>query len=433
MTNLSLHMTGMPYAPGSARGFLRNGWEGATSSDIAIISQSDIGPLLTRPAGFIVVEGAPLSHAMIGLLGSGVPTVIVSKQQALALHEGRDVWLDGGAGLITTDIATSAVTPPSAPAAGQPVLTTDGVAVYLRASVRSAAAARQALACGAETIGLVRSEFLLPEGGVFPDVKFYQCVFSELCAAAAPLPVTVRLLDLAADKMPDWVPSLDAAGGALGLQGVRLFNTEPVQTVFHAQLTALDGLRDRFDIRLLIPYLSRYEELCYWADYIRHHLSKPVPIGAMVETPAGALDVANWLDVADFVAIGCNDLMQCLFAADRDRPELRDYLAPYAPLLFRFLKQVADSAASDLHRIQLCGVLPQLSGVLPILLGLGYRAFSVDAMLIPYLVQTLQATTIADTQALALEVCAAIESRQVSDILGLKVSARGPDHHAVWA
>ena len=99
-------------------------------------------------------------------------------------------------------------------------------------------------------------------------------------------------------------------------------------------------------------------------------------------------------------------LMQCLFAADRDRAELRHYLDPYAPVLWRFMQQIAMAAEARLDRIQLCGVLAQLPGVLPILLGLGYRAFSVEAKLIPYLRHTITTTNIADAQQLAQRICA---------------------------
>jgi phosphoenolpyruvate-protein kinase (PTS system EI component) len=189
--------------------------------------------------------------------------------------------------------------------------------------------------------------------------------------------------------------------------------------VSQAQLAAINKLTERYDIRVLIPYLVRYEELRYWVDLIRQQLSKAIPIGAMAETPASALDMANWFELIDFVAIGCNDLMQCLFAADRDRAELRDYLDPYAPLLWRFMQQIATTAEAQLDRIQLCGVLAQLPGVLPILLGLGYRAFSVESTLIPYLRQTITTTSVAEAQRLAKQICTVNESGQVLELLGL--------------
>jgi phosphoenolpyruvate-protein kinase (PTS system EI component) len=266
----------------------------------------------------------------------------------------------------------------------------------------------------------------MPVDGRPPGTTFLGQTFGEMCAAATPLPVTIRLLDVAADKIPQWMSSIAAVGGALGLQGVRLFDREPARGVIHAQLAAIDQLSEQFELRILIPYLVRYEEVRHWVDTIRSRLSRPVPIGAMIETPAGALDLAHWLDAVDFVAVGCNDLMQCLFAADRDRPELRHYLDPYAPLLFRFFRQLADAAGKRLEQVQLCGLLPQIQGVMPILLGLGYRTFSVEPTLIPHLAATVTATTITDARLLAERACAAAETRQVVELLELHTGKSPP-------
>jgi len=428
MASAELRLQATPYVPGRVHGRLRRGTRTPDANDILILSQADTGSLSGRPAGLIVVEAAPFSHTLLALLGSGLPSVMVSQEQAAALPHGREVWLDGWSGLVTSEADALRAQPPAVatPTAGQPVRSADGQAVYLRASVRSVAAAARARAAGAAAIGLVRSEFLLPESDAPPDATFYSRVFSQLCDAAAPLAVTVRLLDLAADKMPAWLRAIPGAGGVLGLQGVRLFAHEPVRSVLHAQLAALDHLQPQCDVRLLIPYLVRLEELCYWRDYVRGRLSRAFAIGAMVETPAGALDLANWLDSADFVALGCNDLMQCLFAADRDRAELRHYLDPYAPLLYRFFRQVAEASGSGLQRVQLCGLLPQLPGVLPLLLGLGYRAFSVDVSLIAYLAHVVQHTSVKVSGDIASEVCAARESGQVRALLGLPAQGSAP-------
>jgi phosphoenolpyruvate-protein kinase (PTS system EI component) len=417
-----------PYAPGTVHGRLRRATQAAGAHEILIISQAHITRLSGRPAGLIVVEGAPLSHTLLAVLGAGIPCVIVSAQQATALQAGREVWLDGSTGLISSEAGAVAAQAPAVPvpAPGQPLYSLDGQPVYLRASVRGVAAARRARAAGAAAIGLVRSEFLLPESGVLPDRAFYRTVLAQLCAAAAPLAVTVRLLDVASDKMPAWLRAIPGAGGVLGLQGVRLFGREPVRSVLHAQLAAIDSLDSSCDMRLLIPYLVRLEELRYWSDYLRRRLSRPLALGAMVETPAGALDLVNWFDSVEFVALGCNDLMQCLFAADRDRADLRQYLDPYAPPLFRFFGQIADAAGTQLERVQLCGLLSQLPGVLPVLLGLGYRAFSVDVALIPYLARSVGSTSIEAARVLARQVCEARESREVTDLLGVPAQPGRP-------
>ena len=138
----------------------------------------------------------------------------------------------------------------------------------------------------------------------------------------------------------------------------------------------------------------------------------------MIETPSGALDIGRWLDTVDFVAVGCNDLMQSVFAADRDQPMLKTYLDPYAPVLFRLFKQMAESIEERLDRVQLCGLLPQYPGVMPILLGLGYRTFSVEAMLIPHLVQVIQSVSTKSARILAERVCDARQTCEVTKLLG---------------
>jgi len=420
MKQQHIDIIGIPYVPGVAQGAVQHGGVANIGNRILILQQQDIEAISEPPLGFVVVEGAPFSHTMIHFMSMGVPTVIISEQQASLLKDGMLVLLNGATGQITTQIS-SEVVPEMPPVSelGKPLATADGVPVSLRASVRNQEAAKRSRLEGAESIGLVRSEFILPDDGSVPDSNFYTHAFGQICEAAAPLPVTIRLLDVAADKIPPWMATLDGVSGTLGLQGVRLYGIEPMKSVYQAQLTAINSLSDSYDIRVLIPYLVRQEELRYWVDLIQRQLSKTLPLGAMAETPASALDVANWFDVVDFVAIGCNDLMQCLFAADRDRAELRNYLDPYAPLLWRFMQQIATAAEAYLDRIQLCGVLAQLPGVLPILLGLGYRAFSVEAKLIPYLRQTITTTNIADAQQLAQQICAAKESRQVLELLGL--------------
>jgi phosphoenolpyruvate-protein kinase (PTS system EI component) len=385
---------------------------------IVLLEQPLAGPFEPPPAGFIVIHGAPLSHAMIPLLGSGVPTVIVTPAQAEALHEGRAVALDGASGLVTTD--TTRIKPVAVPtesAAG--CVTADGVSVQLRVSARNRRAVDKAVEFGAESIGLVRSEFLEPADGRMPDTLFYQRAFRDLCESASGLPVTIRLFDVAADKRPAWLPPDVAVDGVLGRQGVRLYREETVQRIYRAQLEAIDTLAGEFALRALLPYVADDAELQTWCADVHERLSHPVPIGAMAETPVAALEIGAWLDTVDFVGIGCNDLMQCLFGADRDQPELARYLDPYAPSLYRFLAQVAGAAGERLDAVQLCGVLPQLPGILPILLGLGFRVFSVEATQLPWLGQDIAQARLSAARARAEQVCAARDAGAVRQLLGV--------------
>ncbi|MCG6938209.1 MAG: phosphoenolpyruvate-protein phosphotransferase [Gammaproteobacteria bacterium] len=427
MNALNIEILAIPYFPGVAAGILQIGMQGEVAGKIVLIRQNEVTSLIKHPAAIIVVEAAPFSHTMIGLFGLGVPTVLLTEQQAAMLEEGIELLIDGSSGLISSDLDavpvaarfTSVLQP------GQAVIMADGEAVNLCASVRRASAASNAKDLGARSIGLVRSEFLLPEHGQVPDRTFYHSAFRDICEAAAPLSVTFRLLDVAADKIPPWLPALDAPDQSSGLQGVRLYTIEPVKSVIEAQLEVLDDLSGDYSFRILLPYLTRLEEYDYWLSRVRSYLPA-LPVGAMAETPVSVLDIRHLLDHADFVAIGCNDLMQGLYAADRDRTELRQYLDPYAPVLFRLLQQVAEQAGSQLDNVKLCGMLPEIQGVLPVLLGLGYRTFSVDAPFIPHLAEVAANVTRAECETLAKQLCAVKTTREALEILRLPTDRPPP-------
>lgn len=415
-----MQIQGIPYVPGRAQGKLQRHIESATGQDIVLLQQNQLRLLNTvTPAGLIVIDAAPYSHTMIQCLGLGIPLVILSAQQANLLPMDSYVQIDGHHGVVKTADPASALDTElqNIPSAGQAVSTADGVAIHLSASVSGTASAERALNNGAAAIGLVRSEFLEPDHGHAPDRKYYQRVFAEICESAKPLDVTIRLLDLAPDKIPPWLSSLATTHEAAGLQGVRLYQQESIQSILREQLVAIDSLTPRFHISLLIPYLTLIREFLHWKNFIKTVISAPVEIGAMLETPAAALELDRWLTEADFVSVGCNDLMQNLFSADRDLPQLKDYLNPYAPALLRFLRHAAIIAGEKINNIQLCGLLPQWPGILPLLVGMGFTRFSVEPLNIPYLAQSVAATNKMKMQPVIERVCNATSTDEVCRLL----------------
>lgn len=409
---------GMAYVPGTVRGVLS---KHARPDGILLANQQTLSEMQAWPKGCVLVNGAPFSHATIGLLSHGIPTVILNAAQAKTLEEGMSLIVDGASGWLHPAHAPASALTPTPPAAPTPLFTRDDCRVELRASVRDSAGAARARDRGAAAIGLVRTEFLLPDRGAAPDAAFYRTSIRTLCEAAAPLDVTLRLLDLAPDKHPSWAAQLPRST-TLGMQGARLFDHRLVHPVVVAQLEALETLCVEFPLRILIPYLTKVEEFLRWRTLVEKQLTgKSIEVGAMIETPAAAMLIAEFANSADFVGIGTNDLMQCLSGADRDDPDVASYLDPYSPAIYRFLRTVAQQAEQHIHRIQLCGVLSQLPGTLPVLLGLGYRAFSVDTAHLPYLAQTVVNVSSTECLNLAHDACAAKTSRDVAVIMGVPV------------
>ena len=415
-STLASPIYGMGFVPGVVRGKLTRtpATEGILLADHKILQG-----MSASPAGCVLLDAAPFSHASIGLLSRGIPTVIVGAEEALQLEAGLEVILDGASGRVLPLEADDADLTPLPPPVPCNLRTLDGELVDMRASVRSVAAVQLARERGVAAIGLVRTEFLLPDAGAMPDRAFYAEAFEAVLEAAYPLSVTFRLLDLAADKRPSWASALPDTG-PLGLHGSRLYRHPMVRAAVEAQLQALGVLSRRFSVGLLVPNVDTVEQFQHRRESINAALSdRGVSVGAMLETAGAALAVERFLATADLVGFGLNDLMQSLFGADRDLPAVRAHLDPYAPALYRFLRLTAQLAGSGVNRVQLCGILPQLPGVLTILLGLGYRTFSVDVAHAPYLARTVATRSSAEDRGLAEAVCAAPSGHAVADLLGV--------------
>jgi phosphoenolpyruvate-protein kinase (PTS system EI component) len=409
-----------PYAPGRGRGVLERGPAGDADGRILVVAAAELDGLAGAPTGLAVVAGAPLSHPMLRLFALGCPVVILTPAQADALPYGSMVVLDGGSGWLAEEgepLPDEAGGWEAAAGGG------GGLAASLGASVGGAAGARQAREQGGDAIGLVRSEYLYPADGRVPDPVYYRRALGAIAEAAGPLPVTVRLPDLSVDKPVPWLGALAGFDSPLGRHGSRLFAVEPVASAVRAEAGVVGELATERPMRLIIPFLTTVEEFARWRDALAPDLPARVAVGAMIETPAAGREIAAFLEAADFAVIGCNDLMQTLFAADRALPEVAALLDPYSPVMLRFLGGLAEAAGVEVARLTVCGLLPQLPGLLPVLLGLGFRTFSVEPSLIPHLRAAAAATDEETGRGLARQVCDAADSRQVREALGLPPAA----------
>jgi phosphoenolpyruvate-protein kinase (PTS system EI component) len=156
----------MGFVPGIARGQLTR--DPATKG-ILLADHKIVRGMSALPAGCVLMDAAPFSHASIGLLSQGIPTVIVGAEEASQLREGLEAILDGASGrLLPSDTDNADLTPSPPPVPGE-LRTLDGGLVHMRASVRSAAAVRSARERGVAAIGMVRSELLLPDSDAVPD------------------------------------------------------------------------------------------------------------------------------------------------------------------------------------------------------------------------------------------------------------------------
>ena len=205
-------------------------------------------------------------------------------------------------------------------------------------------------------------------------------------------PITVRLLDVGADKK---LPSLDLSSEVnpfLGRRGVRVLLAYP--ELLHTQLRALARLSREQDVHILVPMVTLAQEMKRLRELLvtataEVGAKRLPPLGAMIETPAAALCVAELMKHADFLSIGTNDLTQYTMAAGREDPLVSDYFRDDHPAVLKLVRLVSDAVGDA--PLALCGELAGRVDVLPFLLAAGIRSLSVAPPLVPTVKEAVRA------------------------------------------
>lgn len=269
--------------------------------------------------------------------------------------------------------------------AGAETRTGDGHKLRLYANAERPEDIERARNLGVAGIGLYRTEFLFLARESLPTEDEQFLVYRDVVLGAGGLPVTIRTLDLGADKA-------DAAGlvmaaepnPALGVRGVRLSLRQP--DVLVPQLRAILRASCYGPLRILVPMVTEAAELTEMRRLLQecardlrtsgHEIPDQFELGAMVEVPAAALNVRALLEVSDFLAIGSNDLTQYLLAADRNNDQLGKLYQPAHPAVLRTVAHVIGRARMAHKPVCLCGEIAGDPAFACVLIALGLEDFS---------------------------------------------------------
>jgi phosphoenolpyruvate-protein phosphotransferase (PTS system enzyme I) len=425
-------LKGIGHVPGYAKGVILEEPfnEPDVSDKIVLLEKPDFSTIAalfrTRPAGVIMVDAAKFSHTAIYIRGINVPTVLIYGNERTTLQKDSLVLLDGYNGLVAVepdDTTKTAWSNKSTQDANirvlssskrpEPAYTRDGVRITIGASVSSEVSASDARLLGADELGLVRSEFLFTTNADPIDYDTYYKALHRLCEAASPLPVRVRLIDVGGDKMFKWVPHLDDMDEVLGIRGARVYMYEQFSSLLRCQIEVISCLSTRYEISLYIPYITSPEEFIAIRQKIEDIVGKGrIQIGAMLESPSSCFSLVEMIDIADHVALGTNDLMQGFFAASRQLKSTAQLYEPYSPALFRFIKTVADDTIGTSIPIRICGQLALLPYITPLLIGIGFRNFSVEPFAVPIL----------------KEITRGLETHRMQQVVSEALNCRGTDN-----
>ena len=304
---------------------------------------------LDKVLALVTTEGGPTSHTAILAREKSI-VAVVGAVSATGLVEGEMVIVDAAAGVVTTqptpeeleraqNRAAARASAASAPIT--PGALSDGTPVPLLANLGKPEGAVEAVALGAEGVGLFRTEFLFLSANQAPTVEQQRESYTQLLAAFPGKKVVVRVLDAGADKPLAFLNDAHEENPALGLRGIRALRAS--EDILREQLTALaqaDAATDA-DLWVMAPMVATVEETEYFTAIARDYGIRTA--GVMVEVPSSALLADRILVDADFASIGTNDLTQYTLAADRLLGSVASFQDPWHPAVLRLIREVGDA------------------------------------------------------------------------------------------
>jgi len=355
---------------------------------------------------FVTEYGGPLSHTAILARSLGIPAIVGARQARRYLRDDEIVVVDGNNGVVLAGLDDAALAFYRArqqqetqrradliALSQQPACTRDGIQVTLRANVELPEDSVAARRVAADGVGLYRTEFLFMNRSEPPDEEEQLAAYRDVLQAMAGHPVTIRSLDLGADKQVDGGRA-DAplpSNPALGLRAIRLCLREPA--LFRPQLRAILRASHYGPLRLMLPMLSSLHEvqqtqllLAELKQELREQdlaFDENLPVGGMIEVPAAAVCAPLFARQLDFLSIGTNDLIQYALAIDRIDDDVNYLYDPLHPAVLHLIYMTLCAGREVGIPVSLCGEMAGESRYTRLLLGLGLTEFSMHPSSLP--------------------------------------------------
>ena len=383
--------------------------------------------------GFVTDVGGKTSHTAIVARSLDIPAVVGAREASRIIRQDDWLVIDGDAGIVIVDPSPSVLEEYRfrqrqsdvgrvrlARLRHTPAVTLDGERVELLANIEMPGDAAAALEAGAVGVGLFRSEFLfMNRDGELPGEDEQFEAYREAVQAMNGLPVTIRTVDIGADKPLERMSAKElrhehALNPALGLRAIRWSLSEPA--MFRQQLRAILRASAYGKVRLLIPMVAHLSEVRLTLEALsraRAQLTEAgktfakVEVGAMVEVPAAALALPAFLQHFDFVSIGTNDLIQYTLAIDRADEAVAHLYDPWHPAVLGLIARVISQAGDAGKHVSVCGEMAGDPDFTRLLLGMGLRSLSMHPSRLASIKQEILKT---DTRAWSAQVDCIIRS-----------------------
>jgi len=379
------------------------------------LSPADMAQLdPTHIAGVATMLGGGEGHTAIMARALGLPAVLGAPDLMDGVHSGDPVIVDGIAGRIIICPSKETLVRYARRQAdygkeikrltylkNRRAVSRDGTEISLQANVELPVEMNMVKHVGAEKIGLLRSEFMFMNRDTLPNEDEQYQTLRSIVEEMNGRTVTIRTLDIGADKKSDAMPGSmdDSATTALGLRGIRLSLAYPA--LLEVQFRAILRAACHGDVRVLLPMVTTVSEVRKARAMMKNAAtrlrrrkvevpSKLPPIGVMIEVPGAALAADALAQVSDFLAIGSNDLTMYTLAVDRANEQVAHLFDPLHPAVLRLIQITIGAALRARIPISICGEMAGEPNYAALLIGLGLRELSMTPASIPKVKQRLR-------------------------------------------
>jgi phosphoenolpyruvate-protein phosphotransferase (PTS system enzyme I) len=357
-------------------------------------------------AGFVTDVGGKTSHTAIVARSMNIPAVVGARAASTLMRQDDWIIIDGDEGVVIVDPSPIILAEYGfkqrqgelergrlSRLRNTPAVTMDGEKIELLANIEQPDDAVAALKTGAVGVGLFRSEFLFmgrdSKGqSKLPNEEEQFQAYKRAVEGMQGLPVTIRTVDIGADKPLDRQERLEKAqdthlNPALGLRAIRWSLADPA--MFLTQLRAILRASSFGTVKLLIPMLCAVGEINQTLALIKQAKMEldaqgiaysDVKIGAMIEIPAAALMLTTFLKYFDFLSIGTNDLIQYTLAIDRADEAVAHMYDPLHPAVLQLISNTIKQCKLQGKEVSVCGEMAGDVSLTRLLLGMGLRIFS---------------------------------------------------------
>ncbi len=365
--------------------------------------------------GIVLATGGVTSHASILAKSFEIPCVVAVEGLMDVVQQGDSLIVDGHAGVVYINPSQEVVSEYDRLERGYhafnreleglrdlPAETLDGHRVSLYANVALLSDIAFAHHHGAQGIGLYRTEISFLSHRDFPSEEEQYALYHRVVEGMSGKPVTIRSLDIGADKYPSYVRRpVPEPNPFLGWRSIRV-SLEMIE-IFKTQLRAILRAGTDTRVRLLIPMISSIEEITKVKETlaeVKEELEREgipfdhqMELGIMVEVPSAVHLASRIVREVDFLSIGTNDLIQYLLAVDRSNRKVASLYEPLHPAVLSALVHIIEAAKKEGKRVGMCGEMAGDPLCTLILLGMGLEEFSMGSLFIPVVKKIIRSVT----------------------------------------